>query len=233
LYSTTEEAHRTGVPILRPLLLNYQDDPALLDLADEFMIGSDLLVAPVTKSAQSNRFLYLPKGLWYDFWTRAARTGKATIQTAAPLDCVPLFARGGSIIPLGPEMNYVGEKKIDPLRFEIFPDEDGRATGSIYEDDGASMAFERGDWRRTEVSYSEPGGTRRIDVSAPQGTYRPESRFFEFVLPAQTAAHTVMLDGRTLRSIEPAANGPGWFGLGGILTIRIEDDGRARQIRVE
>ncbi|MDB6115946.1 MAG: Alpha-glucosidase, partial [Lacunisphaera sp.] len=117
LYTTLEEAHRTGVPLFRPLLLNYQDDPNTLALDDEFMIGSDLLVAPVLHPSVTSRLVYLPRGAWYDFWTSARLAGGTTVTANAPLDVVPLFVRAGSIIPSGPEMNFVDEKPGAPLRF--------------------------------------------------------------------------------------------------------------------
>ncbi len=110
LYTTLEEAHRTGVPFSGPALLNYQDDPNTLTIDDEFMVGDDLLAAPILQSGATRRLVYLPKGLWYDFWTGVPCTGGSTTEVAAPLDVVPLFVRGGSIIPSGPEMNYVGER---------------------------------------------------------------------------------------------------------------------------
>src|ERR1019366_311708 len=131
LYSALEEAHRTGVPVLRPLLLEYQNDYNTLTIEDEFMIGADLLAAPILQPAQTSRLVYLPAGTWFDFWTGKPLQGGATIRVDAPLDTVPLFVRGGAIIPMGPEMNYVGEKT-SPLTFTVYPDAKGVAGMSLY-----------------------------------------------------------------------------------------------------
>ncbi|HKR01067.1 MAG TPA: glycoside hydrolase family 31 protein, partial [Pyrinomonadaceae bacterium] len=149
LYTTLEEAHRTGVPLFRPLVLNYQSDSNTINLDDQFMIGSDLLVAPILQSNQTSRMVYLPEGVWYDFWTGKKQKGSGMIRVDAPLESVPMFIRGGSIIPEGPEMNYVGEKPKDPVTFYIHPDDAGRAVTTLYEDDGTSPAYKSGVYRRT------------------------------------------------------------------------------------
>ena len=111
LYTNLEEAHRTGIPLFRPLLINYQTDTNTINLDDEFMIGSDLLVAPILKANQTSRSVYLPEGIWYDYWTGKKIAGGTRIVAEAPLEIVPMYVRAGAIIPMGPEMNYVGQKK--------------------------------------------------------------------------------------------------------------------------
>ena len=96
LYSVLEEAHRTGVPVFRPLLLNYQDDANTLSIDDEFMAGDDLLVAPVLKPDITSRLVYLPKGTWFDYWTGERVSGGRMIRAQAPLETVPLYVRGGA-----------------------------------------------------------------------------------------------------------------------------------------
>jgi alpha-glucosidase len=176
LYTALEEAHRTGVPIFRPLLLNYQNDSNTLDIDDEFMIGSDLLVAPILTPGASGRLVYLPEGTWFDYWTGQQVSGGRMMHADAPLETVPLYVRGGAIIPMGPEMNYVGEKAIDPLTFEIFPDVQGKAQVSLYEDDGLTPAYRDGAERRTTVTYRQS----EIEVSAPTGSYQPGPRRLVF-----------------------------------------------------
>jgi alpha-glucosidase len=182
LYTTLEEAHRSGVPLFRPLLLNYQDDPSTYNLDDQFMVGDDLLVAPILKPDVTKRLVYLPAGTWYDYWTNKKYTGGTMISVDAPVDTVPLFVRGGAIIPVGPSLNYVGEKSADPITFNIYPDEAGSAALTLYEDDGLSPAYKAGVFRRT--SFSARRGPRGLVVSiaAPEGTYNPGPRKFNFVV---------------------------------------------------
>jgi len=202
LYTALEESHRTGVPLFRPLLLNYQEDENTLGIDDEFMIGSDLLAAPVLKPNLTSRLVYLPAGVWFDYWTSARFDGGRMVRVEAPLETVPLFVRGGAILPLGPEMNYVGEKPADPLRFEVYPDVRGEASASLYEDDGLTEAYQQGSFRQITVSYRGTKAGGQVSLSAPTGSFRPAPRSLEFV-------------------VHPGAR-----------TIRIPDDGQSHRIEL-
>ncbi|MHB2016235.1 MAG: glycoside hydrolase family 31 protein [Candidatus Xenobia bacterium] len=167
LYTQLEHAHRTGVPIFRPLLLNFQHDYNCLSLDDEFMIGDALLSAPILHPGQRERDVYLPPGRWYDWWTRKPLEGGRLVTVSAPLDRTPLFVRGGTILPLGAEMEWTSQKPNAPLTLEVFPDAHGQAAGSLYEDDGATQAFERGVYKRSEFRLSG----RRV-MTRVEGSYR-------------------------------------------------------------
>jgi alpha-glucosidase len=182
LYTTLEEAHQTGAPVFRPLVLNYQNDPNTYNLDDEFMIGNDLLVAPVVKPDVTGRLVYLPGGVWYDYWTNKKYEGGTMVSIDAPLETVPMFVRAGAIIPTGPELNYVGEKPIDPITFNIYPDDKGFASLTLYEDDGISLAYKQGGFRRTTVSAKAAGVGYVVTTSAPQGQYQPGARKLSFAI---------------------------------------------------
>jgi alpha-glucosidase len=182
LYTTLEEAHRTGVPLFRPLVLNYQDDANTYNLDDQFMIGTDLLVAPVMKPDITRRSVYLPKGVWYDYWTDKKYDGGTTITVDAPLDTVPMFVRGGAIIPTGPPMNYVGEKRVDPLSFNIYPDSKGNASATLYEDDGISPSYASDGYLRTTINAVSTAAGNEVRFGKPSGSYDPGPRKFNFVM---------------------------------------------------
>ena len=198
LYTTLEEAHRTGVPLFRPLVLNYQDDPNTYNLDDEFMIGDALLVAPVVKPDVTRRLVYLPKGTWYDYWTNKKYEGGNTIAVDAPLETVPMFVRAGAIIPMGPEMNYVGQKPVDPITFNIYPDEKGNASATLYEDDGVSPLYKQDGFRRTSVNVKRVGLGYVVTTDAPLGQYQPGNRNLSFVIRSA---------GRVPRVVTVADNG--------------------------
>jgi alpha-glucosidase len=203
LYTTLEEAHRTGAPIFRPLLLNYQDDENTLNIDDEFMIGDGLLVAPVLKPNQTERLVYLPKGTWYDYWTNKKHSGGTMIRVDAPLETVPMFVRGGAIIPLGPAMNYVGEKPFNPISFAIFPDENGLASTTLYEDDGTSPAYQQGAFRRTKMDVRRAATGYLVSIGAPEGNYNPGARKLSFVIKSSAIPRVVTVsDEGKARTIE-------------------------------
>jgi alpha-glucosidase len=202
LYTTLEEAHRTGTPLFRPLLLNYQDDSNTYNLDDEFMIGTDLLVAPIVKPDVTRRLVYLPRGVWYDYWTNKKYEGGTMITVDAPLDTVPLFVRGGAIIPSGPELKYVGEKAVDPITFNIYPDAEGSAATKLYEDDGISPAYKQGEVRRTTVSARRVGGVYNVNVGAPEGSYNPGARKFVFLVKTTGTPRAITVpDDGTARTV--------------------------------
>jgi alpha-glucosidase len=233
LYTNLEEAHRTGVPPFRPLLLNYQDDYNTLTIDDQFMIGADLLVAPVVQPGVMTRMVYLPQGTWIDYWTGKNITGGSMIQADAPLDTVPMYVRAGSIIPMGPEMNYVGEKRFDPVTFSIYPDDKGQAAISLYEDDGASPAYKQGVFRRTSVSVSKSGNGFQVNLSAPTGSYNPGARNLVFILKSAPTASLVTLDGKEMTMARSEESKAGWYKSADGLVIRIADDGKAHQIQIK
>jgi len=204
LYTTLEEAHRTGTPLFRPLVLNYQDDPNTYNLDDEFMIGNDLLVAPIVKPDVTRRLVYLPKGVWYDYWTNRKYDGGTMISVEAPLETAPMFVRGGAIIPSAPEMNYTGEKPVDPITFNLYTDDKGNASTTLYEDDGISPAYKQGSFRRTTLTATRAGGVFTINIGAAEGSYNPGPRKFSFVIKSlggQARSATTIADNGTARSV--------------------------------
>jgi alpha-glucosidase len=231
LYTTLEEAARTGVPVFRPLLLNYQQDTNTLDLDDQFMIGSELLVAPILKRDITSRMVYLPQGTWIDYWTGKRITGGSMIRVEAPLETVPMFVRAGAIIPMGPEMNYVGEKPADPMTFVIYPDEKGKASTALYEDDGVSPAYRQGAFRRTPVSVSRSGNGFQIEVGAREGSYNPGPRSLVFVFKSALAARQVLVDGKPLAASAANESKSGWYKVDDGVAVRIADDGKAHRIQ--
>jgi alpha-glucosidase len=233
LYTRLEEAHQTGMPLFRPLMLNYQHDSNTLNLDDEFMIGEDLLVAPILQPNQTSRLAYLPDGIWYDYWTDRKQRGGTMIRVEAPLEVVPMFIRGGSIIPEGPEMNYVGEKPFGPITFYIHPDEQGHATTTLYEDDGTSPAYKRGVYRRTRVSASSSGKGLEIKVSQPEGSYQPGTRKLLFVAPFAGTIREVTLDGKRVVAGGMDGKSVGYHSGKGMIGIAIEDDGKTHSILVK
>ena len=217
LYTVLEESHRTGVPMFRPLLLNYQEDENTLGIDDEFMIGDDLLVAPILKPNLTARLVYLPPGVWFDYWTGARHEGSRMVHVEAPLETVPLFVRGGSILPLGPEQNYVGEKPADPLQFEIYPDARGEASTLLYEDDGLTEAYRHGSFRQTSVSYRHTPAGDRIDLRVPAGEFHPAPRDLLLTVRPATTVRQVLIDGKSQ---------------GRAATVRIKDDGQSHRIEL-
>jgi len=177
LYTTLWQSTQTGLPFARPLLLAFQDDPTTHTLEDEFLCGDALLVAPVLEEGASRRSAYLPTGTWYDFWTDARTEGPTHVEVEAPLDRIPVFVRAGSVVPMGPAMDYVGQRPMCPLTLHVYPNT-GRADSMshLYEDDGESLAYRDGAYRLTRFEVKETGD--RLDLRREvEGDFRGCERF--------------------------------------------------------
>lgn len=171
MYAGIEEAHRSGIPFLRPLVLHYQDDPETWSLDDEFLAGRDLLAAPITHPREDDRRVYFPRGRWYDFYSGQPQNGGQTVEVDAPIETIPLFARAGSVIPLGPEKNTVEALPQGPLELRFYLDPAGNARTQLYEDDGNTQGYLNGQWARRSVSCQRRADRYEVQISPVKGSY--------------------------------------------------------------
>lgn len=158
IYTEAVKSTQTGLPMVRPLVLDYQDDPntAYLDL--QYLFGEAFLVAPIL-TREGRRKVYLPAGEWVNFWTKERLTGGRWIEVCAPLETLPLWVKAGSVIPLGPEMDFVEQKPLDPLTLEFYaPVAAGIFT--IYDEDRPDI----------HVRYTRAEGTLHVTVENAPGT---------------------------------------------------------------
>jgi alpha-D-xyloside xylohydrolase len=147
--------------MMRGLAMDFPDDPAVRDIATQYMFGPALLVSPVFESGARSREVYLPEGAdWYDFHNGERHSGGRTIDAKAPLERMPLFVRAGSILPVGPAIQHTGESLNAPIVLNVYPGADGNF--EIYEDDGLSYDYEEGQWSRIPVRYDEASGTLHL-----------------------------------------------------------------------
>jgi alpha-glucosidase len=222
IYNVMEEASRTGIPALRPLLLEYPEDGSVYGREDEFLFGADLLVAPVLREAVTQRGVYLPAGEWFDFWTGQRHAGARWITVPVGLDSIPIFVRGGAIVFRQPVVQHTGEMPGQPLVIGVYGD---RGAGQLYEDDGETLGHTRGAYSRRRFEWSRTGASGTLTVAAPEGPYRPAARGLVLELRGATEPASVTADGQALaRLAAGAAAGPGWsLDDAGILRVRVPD----------
>jgi alpha-D-xyloside xylohydrolase len=162
-YSLAAGVSRLDGTIMRPLVMDFRDDPQVLGIGDQFLFGPALLVNPVHVRGATQREVYLPDGAdWYDFWTGAFLAGGRRIAAPAPYESLPVYARAGSIVPMGPELQYTDEKPADPLTLWVYAGAD--AAFEIYEDDGVSYGYERGAFSTIPLRWDESSATLTIGV---------------------------------------------------------------------
>lgn len=237
IYTAFWEASETGVPIMRPLLLEYPDDWTAVNTNDEYLFGDDLLVAPVTKDADIDRRVYLPKGTWYDYWTDRRYVGPAKIDVDAPEERMPVFVRGGAIIPSQQPMQYTDQLPIDPLTLDVYPD--GTSTRQYYDDDGISFDYKKGAYLLQQVTAAETGAGVSIDVSAREGSFAPPRRSFVVKIHGQTVQPRQVTVGITVLPMQTSAKAlqdsvQAWVydQREGVVSVRVPDSGAALKIEL-
>ena len=166
IYTAFLEAAETGAPVQRPLIFENQDDLAARHVDDQYLFGRDLLVAPVYRAGETTRNVYLPAGLWYDQDGEAVR-GPRWITADAPLDTLPFFVRGGSVVPMWPEAPASTMGYRPPLiHLHVFlPDMDGEVRSVLHEDDGITFARQDGAFYRTEFCLRRAGDEITLDTT--------------------------------------------------------------------
>jgi alpha-glucosidase len=228
LYNAFYQETQTGLPVMRALLFDYPDDPHSVAQDAEFLFGDDLLVAPVVKDGEWEWQVYLPKGKWFDFWSDRVCKGPRFVTVRAPLARVPIFVRGGAIIPTQQLVQYTGEAPIDPLTVEIYPD--GNSTREYYEDDGATFSYQHGVYLKEQISASETSAELTVRISARQGSYQPPARSLVLKIHAiRLRPSEVVVDGHPLQpqssldSINRARGGWTYDSDRDTLSIKVED----------
>jgi len=178
IYSEASRVTFNGGTLMRPLVMDFQKDNRALNTWDQFLFGPSLMVCPIYEKGVTQKQVYLPgQGNWYDFWTGEQIPGGYTTRAPAPLeslpiapapiDSIPLYVRSGSIIPMGPDLQYAEEKPADPIELRIYPGADGSFT--LYEDEGDSYRYERGVYATIPISWNEKSQT--LTVGKRQGVF--------------------------------------------------------------
>ena len=214
IYTLAGDTYHKDGSILRPLGIDFPNDPAVVAIDDQYLFGPAFLVAPVTAFKATSRQVYLPAGTsWIDFETGTRHDGGQTITAAAPLARMPLFVRAGSIVPRTVVQQYVDEKPDAPVTFEVYTGADG--SFSLYEDEGRNYGYERGEFSRVPLSWNEATG--ELTIGAREGNWPGQQSRREFRVrwvdgaradagalePAADA--TVQYDGRALVVKRPGA----------------------------
>jgi alpha-glucosidase/alpha-D-xyloside xylohydrolase len=196
LYSAVRECCLTGMPVLRALWLHYPDDPAAAARGDQYLWGRDMLVAPVVEQGAKTRTLYLPRGVWYDFWTNKRETGGREIDRAVDLETMPLYVGAGAIIPMGPLREYTSQAVDGPLSLTVYPGAEGSFT--IYEDDGRTFDYRKGAWMGIVARWRD--ADRRLSLSLAPGSrmLAPARRPIEVRIAGTTTVHKVTFEGEPI-----------------------------------
>ncbi len=227
-YGLFDESSRTGVPVKRAMVVEFQEDEETCGIQDQFMWGPSLLVAPVIEKGAKTRSVYFPEGKWYRFDGASVEQGPGRGEVSAGLDEIPLYVREGSIIPLAPVMNYTGEKPWDPLTLEVYPGPD-RFGYELYEDQGDGFDYLDRGFARTRYTCSRSGEGIELEIEARKGGYEVAGRDL-----------VVRFHGMRKKPDNVTVTGKGgkqeasqweYDESSGILVVSLRDDGGAKVIR--
>jgi len=219
IYTNAYVTHVTGLPLLRPLVLEYQDDVVAAETKDEFLLGQDLLVAPVDVEDAVTRSVYLPHGDWIGLEDGKKYVGGSTTTVSAPVDCIPVFVRAGAIIPMAPaNMMSSGEKPWNPITLDIYPHGDSSFT--MYSDDGLTTAFEQGEYTLTSFRCQEKTG-RSITFTIEESNRKFVPKIWNADFHVDSAPKSVRVDSKVIA--QGTGSGTGWSydGTRGVLEVPV------------
>jgi alpha-D-xyloside xylohydrolase len=210
LYSNAWRVTNEDYTLMRHLVLDFPADSNVYDISDQFMFGPALLVSPITAVGVTSRQVYLPNGVWHDFWTGGRVMGGSIVSASAPLDKIPLHVRGGSILPMGPMIQYASAPS-DPIELRVYPGADGSFT--LYDDEGDGYGYETGAYATIPMTWNDAAQTLTIGartgsfsgmlarrtfnvvlVSPGYGTGLELSGTYQVTIPYDGSASSVKLD---------------------------------------
>ena len=225
-YTCAWQAHTTGMPAWRHLVLTDPGNPEYYAKDSEFMVGDWFYLAPILDEGTS-RQVYLPKGRWIDYFTGRVFDGPRTIESYdVPIDSTPLFIKAGAIIPMGPELCYANEKPLSPITLDLYPYGCPESLYSLYEDGGISTKYIEGDSCITSIEMHDAKDGIAVVIHAREGRFIPPDRACEVLLHGiakQPAA--VSLDGKPLAAAYDSKTG--------ILRASFPDTGSGRKLSVQ
>ncbi len=183
IYSVAWKVTSENYTLMRPLVMDFRTDERVWNIGDQFMFGPALLVNPVTEQGATTRRLYLPKTAWYDFWTGSKVEGGTMLDAAAPLARLPLYVRAGSIVPMGPDVEFAAQKPSDPLEIRVYRGADGDFT--LYEDENDTYNYEKGVYATIPLHWDDALKTLTISERRGQFPGMLAKRTFRVVLVDQ------------------------------------------------
>jgi alpha-D-xyloside xylohydrolase len=206
IYATASDTHHNSGTIMRGLVMDFPADDKVKDIKDQYLFGHSLMVAPVHVYGARERSVYMPKGTsWYDFDTGEVHKGGASVTVKAPYGRIPVLVKAGAILPMGPVTQYVDERPDAPLTLNVYTGADG--SFSLYEDDGVTNAYARGEFSRIPLSYNDKTGTVTIGARAGQYKGMVARRGFRvrFIKPGMStsqalddAQHVISYEGKAI-----------------------------------
>ncbi|MFI8378868.1 glycoside hydrolase family 31 protein [Leeuwenhoekiella sp. NPDC079379] len=221
LYSTMYKNHKDGSPIMRALVLDYQEDPNVYAITDQYLLGDAMMICPVTTKGAKTRTVYLPEGNWINYWTQEKYTGKRFINVLCPLDEMPMFIKEGAILPTQDGVETIGSKTPELITLDIYAGKN--AEFQLYDDDGKSLDYKKGKYALTQITTEHTENFLAITMNP---------NFKNFKLAKRTYNLRVHFVGK-LKSIKINNEIPRYTYENGILEFTLADVQKSKTIKIE
>ena len=192
LYSASYEMHTTGKPLMRALVLDYQDDENVYAITDQYLLGKNLMVCPVTTKGAQTRVVYLPKGNWINYWTGERYLGKQHVNVLCPIDQVPIFIKSGAILPTQEMLNYIGEKEIERINLAIYPEKESDFI--LYDDDEKTLNYQKGEFSETLIEVNDNDNATKINIHEPKGNFKILNRTYSLKIYFEKVPKLIEVD---------------------------------------
>jgi alpha-D-xyloside xylohydrolase len=202
IYATSWRVTSRADTMMRPLVMDFQDDVAARRIRDQYMFGRSLMVSPVVQPSTQARTVYLPKGVWYDFWTGERLEGARVVVAKADLDTIPVHVPAGTVLPLGPVLQYADEPSVQPLELRVFPGKDGAF--ELYDDAGDGYGYRDGRYATVALAWDD--ARRELQVGARRGDFPGMRKTVSLRITCAVTAEaaSVTYDGRSVVVPMPA-----------------------------
>ncbi len=203
IYTGMEEASRTGVPLMRAMFMEFPAENSLATNGEEYMFGRGLLVAPKVWPFVGTYDVVLPAGDWFNYWTGEKLAGGRTLKVEDKLDTLPVYVRAGTIVPQQPVVQNVDETPKGSLELRVYPG--SNCAGDLYMDDGNTLAYQKGEFLRSQFTCEAAGDHVSVHLSGAEGPYRPWFTDVQLIVYGAGKVRELLLDGKPSKDWKSAA----------------------------
>ncbi|MFT9487639.1 MAG: glycoside hydrolase family 31 protein [Tepidibacillus sp.] len=195
LYSLFAQTSKTGIPVMRPLFIEYPEDRHTFNLSDQFMIGENVIIAPIIKPDTYHRVVYLPEGTWVDYWTDQIYEGGKHILVESNLETLPIFIKVGTMISHGSikQSTTIPEKD---MTIHLYQAESGESHYTLYDDDGETFAYEKGEYLEKQIRYQANGNVIKLTIENSVTGYQPTWKHWTLKVHHATPDLKLIINGK-------------------------------------
>ena len=196
IYSNAYRMYKSTRPLMTPLVYDYLNDENTYQISDQYMFGPSMMICPVTTKSALSRPVYFPGGKWLDFWTGERIDGRQRKSFLTPIDLMPIFIKGGAIIPMQPTLQYLKEKPVKEITLRVFPE--GCSSYDLYEDDGTSMDYQKGIFAITHIESDLKNNVWVLNINKTNGKYKAQIHKYNVEVYLDNKPDSVSLNGKRI-----------------------------------